>query len=300
MIDQKDKLIMAPILGVTNYLYRNVYSSKFRGFDEAVTPFIATCESRRITSGYLKDVLPERNKTPLKIIPQIIGNKSSEFIILAKALHDIGYQEINWNLGCPHKRIRDKKRGSGLLFFPDLICSFLDDVMGKIPNQLSLKARLGSNQSTDLFNLLPALDQYPLERIIIHPRTGKQIYDGDVDLELFERCLGQTNHDVVYNGDIDSYPAFKMISERFSGVNQWMIGRGAIINPFLPEMIKAGSDALLPGMKGRFISFHDKLFAKYQKELFGPRHLMDKMKVAWSYWHKIVIDGEKVYQRICR
>ena len=44
---------------------------------------------------------------------------------MAKALHDLGYEEVNWNLGCPHKPVRKKQRGSGLLPHPERVDALL-------------------------------------------------------------------------------------------------------------------------------------------------------------------------------
>ncbi len=131
--EQEDILYMAPLLGVTNCTYRNIYSRFFRGYDRAVAPFIVSCDMKKVKPRYFRDILPKRNKTNFLLIPQILSKNPNDFILTVKAMHDLGYNLINWNLGCPVAMVRKKMRGSGLLAHPDVIKSFLDQVLKPIP-----------------------------------------------------------------------------------------------------------------------------------------------------------------------
>ena len=300
MEQRKPFLYMAPIVGVTGCLYRNIYSKTFDGYDSAVMPFIASCEASRFKASYIRDILPERNSARFELVPQILSKHPKDFIVLAKAMFDLGYKDINWNLGCPFAKVRKKGRGSGLLSFPDEIISFLEEVLPVMDNQLSLKVRLGSENSHELLKILPRLNDFPLKEIIIHPRTGKQEYKGNVDLAVFQECLSLTRHTIVYNGDIHSLEIFNALEKQFSTIHRWMIGRGGITNPFLPEEIKGLPLSSGDERKKRFICFHNEIFSSYQKDLSGPAHVMDKMKELWFYWSKAFLLGEEVYLKISR
>ena len=102
MTNNQKKIILylAPLRGLTEYIYRNAFSRHFDGFDAAVSPFIPTLTAARFKRSHLKDVLPENNHA-MPIIPQIIGNNPGDFIPLAQRLFDLGYETVNWNLGCP-------------------------------------------------------------------------------------------------------------------------------------------------------------------------------------------------------
>lgn len=298
--EKKIVLYMAPITGVTNYVYRNIYSRFFDGYDRAMAPFIASCDAEKIKEKYFKDILPKRNRADHLLIPQILGKDAKEFVVMAKAITDLGYGNINWNLGCPVAMVRKKARGSGMLSHPDLIKSFLDKVMPYVSAKLSIKVRLGNEDKTELFALMPMFDEYPLEEIIIHPRTGVQMYNGSVDLSAFESCLNVTKHRIVYSGDINSLRTFNDLKKRFPDVSGWMIGRGGIVDTFLPEKIK-GNELISNEKKvERFHGFHNALLCEYCEVLSGPGHILSKMKEAWSYWHKAFIQGETIYHKVCR
>ncbi|MCK5450542.1 MAG: tRNA-dihydrouridine synthase family protein [Candidatus Omnitrophica bacterium] len=293
----KKTLYMAPILGVTGSSYRNAYSRFFEGYDCAVLPFIKSSKGRRST---LNDILPERNNARFKLIPQVLDKDPEYFIPVAKAIFDLGYDTLNWNLGCPLPMVRNKGRGSGMLPLLEEITAFLDKVLSKIPNRLSIKVRLGSTDNKALAKLLPRLNNFPLEEIIIHPRTGKQMYKGEVDLDAFQEALSLTKHTIVYSGDIDSVKTLKTLSKRFPRVNRWMIGRSGITDPFLPEEIRHITHYTDREKLDRFLSFHAAVFAGYQKELSGPAHLIGKMKEVWRYWADAFEGGNRLFFKITR
>ncbi|MBF0478949.1 MAG: tRNA-dihydrouridine synthase family protein [Candidatus Omnitrophica bacterium] len=293
-------LYMAPIQGATNYIYRNTYSKFFSGYDVAVTPFLASSPGKMVKRDRLKDIWPKNNEFKGKLIPQILSKNPADFTALALAMFDMGYDTVNWNLGCPLPKVSNKTRGSGLLLNPDLVISFLDEVLAHIPNKLSIKVRLGKNSPAELFLLLPRLNAFPLSEIIIHPRTALQMYKGDVDLNAFEQCLSLTRHTVVYSGDIHSLENYNELARRFPSVHGWMIGRGGIVNPFLPEEI-IGIPSL--GKKesiNRFKEFHKNLVEVYQENYSGPAHVMDKMKELWFYWSQGFEGAQKFYQKVSR
>lgn len=292
------KLYLAPLRGFTDYIFRNTFSRHFNGFDAAVAPFISTTETARAKPSHLKDVLPENNPA-MPIIPQILGNNPAGFVSLAEQLYEMGYSTINWNLGCPYPMVAKKQRGCGLLPFPDKIDAFLEQTLSSIPNRISIKTRLGRNNSNEIFQLMPIFNRYLLEEIVIHPRTGKQMYGGEADLEAFEKCLESTHHRVVYNGDITNLAAFRRFSSRLKATNRWMIGRAAVANPFLPAIIKCGQDKFSDKV-AIFRQFYQELFEHYQQEFSGPGHLLERMKGFWTYFSQSFKDGRKIRKKVHR
>ncbi|NOX34449.1 MAG: tRNA-dihydrouridine synthase family protein [Deltaproteobacteria bacterium] len=273
-------IILAPLQGYTDVTFRNVFPDHFSGVDEAVAPFISTMGQMRLKPSRIKDVDPENNKK-LFVVPQILGNVAKDFIFLADHLYEMGHKKVNWNLGCPHSKIAKKSRGSGLLMYPEKIDAFLDKVLSGISNTLSVKIRLGRKSKDEIFKVLPVLAKYPLDEIILHPRTGVQMYDGTSDHEAFGKALLNCRHMFTYNGDITDLASFLTVEKKFPRIKRFMIGRGLLSNPFLAEKIKG-----IPGSKNqieRLKDFHDDLFENYQKIFSGPAHLTGRMKGFWTY-----------------
>ena len=280
MIKKRTQIILAPLQGFTDATYRNVFCDHFSGLDEALAPFISTMGQKRLKPSSIKDVLFENNKK-LLVVPQILGNVPEDFIFLADHLFKMGHKRINWNLGCPHSKIAKKLRGSGLLRYPDKIDAFLDAVIPHLSSTLSVKVRLGRRSCEEILNLLPVFEKYPIEEIILHPRTGVQMYTGNADHDAFEKAYKNSRHPLTYNGDIVDLASFQTVKKRFPDIHRFMIGRGMLANPFLPEDIKGivtQTDRIT-----RLKAFHDDLFENYQKIFSGPAHLVGRMKGFWTY-----------------
>ncbi len=315
---------LAPLHGVTNKTFRGAFFRHFGGFDSALAPFILACRVKQAKPNHFKDLLPGANREAgaanydiaavnsgaaaansdaiavarVPLIPQILGNDPIAFAETARVLLDLGYREINLNLGCPYPMVANKGRGSGLLPYPDRVAALLDAALALPGIALSVKMRLGRSEPSDIDRLMPILNDRPLSRVIIHPRVGTQMYRGECDLAGFARASERCAHPVVYNGDIRDLAAFKAISERFPGIHEWMIGRWAVSNPFIAEEIRASINSANgaganPGANGaginladqtsRLTAFHDDVYASYREILCGYAHVLDKMKELWTY-----------------
>jgi tRNA-dihydrouridine synthase len=284
--------------GFTDAVYRRTYAEFFSGVDLAVAPFICSVKGERIKPSHLKDVLP-CNNDGRPLVPQVLSKSAEEFIAMARALYDLGYATINWNLGCPYPMVAKKGRGSGLLPYPERIEAFLEEVLGAIPGRLSIKTRLGRQRGDEIMELLPIFNRFPLAEIILHPRTGVQMYNGGVDVEGFSACLALSVNPLVYNGDIVCLDSYRRIRQRLPQVSAWMIGRGVLANPFLPAMIKADSASLANPLE-TFRRFHDILLSRYGDKLCGPAHLLQRMKGLWLYLCRPLSGGQQLLKRIRR
>jgi tRNA-dihydrouridine synthase len=303
VIDEKkevlSELVLAPLRGVTGVDYRNVFCRHFTGLDSAIAPFIPTVNGNVIKPKLLADILPEQNKN-MPVVPQIIGKEPSDIIVLAKTIYDLGYDEVNWNLGCPWKFVAKKMRGSGLLPHPDKVDAILDKVLGSISGKFSVKVRLGMKSEHELKELIPVLNNHQLSEVIIHPRTAVQMYEGVVDVDMFDECYELLTHKVVYNGDITSVEFYKELKTRFPDINKWMIGRGVIINPLLPAEIKGAEPLPVSDYTLAIKAFHDDILDSTKERLSGPGHILGRMKELWKYMALSFDGSNKKLSRILR
>ncbi|MCR5193197.1 MAG: tRNA-dihydrouridine synthase family protein [Bacteroidales bacterium] len=233
-------LFLAPMQGLTELLFRKVYSICYPdAFDFAVSPFLSlTHGNLKDADKKIEDVMPGPNVGLMPVIPQILGHETDEFIDLANRLNDLGYNEVNWNMGCPMRRVAGKHRGSGILPYPDEVNAILSEVVPNIRCSLSVKIRLGYRNNDEIDKIIPILNSFPIKNVTIHPRIGKQMYSGVPDIEKFAEVLPKIKHPVSYNGDIFTVGDYVRIRTRFPQVKDVMIGRGALYNPLLPVMIR--------------------------------------------------------------
>ncbi|MBU1012397.1 MAG: tRNA-dihydrouridine synthase family protein [Bacteroidetes bacterium] len=296
-MELKPQIYLAPLQGFTDFHFRNAYQKYFSNVDQYFSPWIKLDGESKLKNSQIRDVNPENNQG-VKLIPQVMCNNANDFLYLANYLFDLGYEEINWNLGCPHPMITKRGLGSALLKNPDKIISILDEVLPKMQNKLSIKMRLGFESEDESIQSLPLLNDYPLTEIIIHARTATQMYKGKANINAFENCISLSKQKLVYNGDLNSLKMFKEISVRFPQINRWMIGRGLIANPFLSAMIKTDSKELPENHKKVFLEFHNYLMESYASHLSGEKHLLIKMISFWEYFSNSFEDAHKAQKRI--
>jgi tRNA-dihydrouridine synthase B len=290
------KLSLAPILGHTDFVFRNALARNFKGIDAWYCPFITTVKGQIVKDSHIRDVLPRYNKLK-NVVPQLIGKDPDEFIVLANQLFVTGYRTVNWNLGCPYPMVVNKKRGAGLLPYPEMISACLERVVPTVKCRISIKMRLGKDEPNEIFKVLPVLDTYPIEEIIIHPRTALQMYSGTVHLDFFEKCLSLTRHPVVYNGDIVDTASYNRIAQRFPSISSFILGRGLLMNPSLAESIKG-----LPATRysERLYRFHEDLVRGYSDNGCSKSELLGKLKQIWYYLSFSFHNSEEVLKKIQR
>ena len=311
-------LLSSPLQGFTDFRFRNAQNKFFGGIDTFYSPYIRLNGKLEIKNSYHRDLLPENNEG-LEVIPQVLTNDADEFIFVAKYVQSLGYKELNWNLGCPYPMVARPKNppniagqkqsalsqianksgmGSGLISNTEKINHILERAHTETDIIVSMKMRLGYESPQEILDVLPILDQYPIKNIAIHARLGKQLYKGGVDLEGFQNCIDTTKHKLYYNGDITSVTQFQKMQQRFPSIDHWMIGRGLIADPFLPNMIKNNTFEYPKNKMEVFNQFHDTLYEGYSESLSGATHILLKMHHLWEYFSVLFSNPHKVHKNI--
>ena len=292
-------LYLAPLQGFTEAYFRNAYSKYFDSFDLAIAPFIPSGEGDTIKTSRVKDLLHENNDK-MPVDPQIIGKYAPEFIPLANHLYQMGYKTLNINMGCPITKIIRKMRGSGIIAYPEMVEMLLEKLHLEVPNQISVKIRLGYYSKDELKTLMPILNQFPLKELIVHPRLGSQMYKGVPDLEAFKWCQKNTKTPLVYSGDIFSRDGFKKLQNNLPSHERWMIGRGVVYDLFLPMSIKEDRLITKEDKSDLFPLFHQSLFEEVVKYRNRPRNQLNKMKEFWGYYSRQFENYESIHYTITR
>lgn len=291
------KLISSPLQGFTDFHFRNAFQKFFTGIDHFYAPYIRFNGKMEIKSIYERDLMP-KNNTSLQVIPQVMTCNAEEFIFAAKYVMSLGYKELNWNLGCPYPMVTNKGMGSGLINDPNKIDRILDKVHSQTDIVVSMKMRMGYDCADEILNVFPILEKYPIKNIGIHARIGAQLYNGGVDLNGFQKCIDNSSQKLYYNGDITSVEIFQALTNRFPSIDHWMLGRGLIADPFLPEMIKHETHEYPIDKIERFSKYHDTLFTSAEKKLTGEKAVIRKMFSYWEYFASLFPDPNNIIKKI--
>ena len=288
------KFYMAPLEGITGYIFRNAHYDYFHPADKYFTPFITPGLNSRRTSKALRDVLLENNRGP-KIVPQILTNRADEFIYTEKQLIEMGYDEINLNLGCPSGTVVGKGRGAGFLAFREELNAFLEAIYNTAEVKISIKTRLGKERPEEFEALLDIYNQYPLEELIIHPRTREDFYRGTPNLDMFRLGFENSRCPVCYNGNIFTVSDYESFCRQFPEVTSVMLGRGLVADPALIDRILGEEKAV---DKALLRAFHDRVYSEYEAMLSGEVPLLYKMKELWNYMICQFTNGKKYGKKI--
>jgi len=282
------KYYFAPMEGITGYIFRNAHNACFGGIEKYFTPFITPKPGKSMNTRERNDILPEHNQG-LTLVPQILSNQAEGFLFVARQLAQLGYTEVNLNLGCPSGTVVPKKKGAGFLAEPEILDRFLSEIFEKCPIEISVKTRIGMKETDEFLRLLDIYNSYPVKELTVHARTREEYYKGTVHWESFAQALENSKNPVCYNGDLFSREKIKAFTEQFPQAQQVMIGRGLLINPALASDKELTREAL--------IEFHDRLIEGYLTVL-APQDTCFKMKELISWIGRLFPDEEKAKKQI--
>lgn len=299
------RLEMAPMEGITTYIYRNAHARHFGKMDKYYTPFLSLHKEKEFNHKEKQEILPEHNEG-LCVVPQVLTNSAEDFLCAAKKLKNLGYDEININMGCPSGTVTTKAKGAGMLLDPARLDRFLAEAFEKTPVDISIKTRIGMERADEWEELLCIYNKYPIKELIIHARVRADFYQNTPNWEAYSYATKNSKNPICYNGDIFSLEDYFKLKENFPSVESVMLGRGLLANPFLVEEIyndKMDSlNAVKNGMsKQKYVKlqvFHDELYDEYRKILSGDQNVLFKMKELWAYMIKLWPDAEKQQKAI--
>ena len=149
-------LLSSPLQGFTDFRFRNAFNKYFGGIDTFYAPYIRLDGKMVIKSSYQRDLQPENN-TSLEVIPQVMTNDADEFLFVVKYVKQLGYKELNWNLGCPYPMVTKQGMGSGLICNPEKINHILERAHNETDIIVSMKMRMGYENPEEIFDVFPIL-----------------------------------------------------------------------------------------------------------------------------------------------
>lgn len=294
-------LSLGPFQGITDAPFRNVFKRHFGGIDKFYTPFFTGIQKDHAKNLQVEEIDPAYNDVET-LTPQILSTDAEEILRFSSQCKELGYKEINLNMGCPFPRVANKKRGSGLLPYPEKIEAILDTVFERIELNFSIKCRLGYFNPDEIVPVIEIFNQYPLSELIIHPRIGKQLYKGEADVKRFAELIPMIKAPLVYNGDIVSVESFERISKGVKPVNEFMLGRGLLANPFLAEEIKMDCHVAplrsAPHNDNRLHAYVIDLYEDRLRHAGGSPKVLGRMKELWSYLMYSFDEPQDIWRKI--
>ena len=278
----------APMEGLTDSIYRREHHRFFGGVDRYYMPFFSPTIHRALTSREIRE-LPKAESEAFTAVPQVLTKDPGDFLWAAEVIQDLGYGEINLNIGCPSGTVVAKGKGSGMLRDLDELARFFDSVFSDSPLPISVKTRIGLENPEEFVDILELYNQYPMQELIIHPRVRKQFYDGEVHREWFAYAVEHSRNPLCYNGDIRSLSDVGALENRYPALSAVMIGRGLVADP---GMLSGGTDIAV------LEAFLNALMDSYETEFASCRNALFRMKENWAHLHDRFEGSDRLWKKM--
>ncbi len=289
-------LALGPLQTYTDHHFRNAHAQVYGGVDKFYAPYLRLNTDGTIKAGPKLDILPENNQVP--IIPQLMCCSVNDFFILHDYIYDLGYTEVNWNMGCPYPMVTNKGLGAGVLNQPEVLNSWLSAIISKSKLKVGIKMRMGMNDTKEIHSLIPILNEFPLTEVIIHARNAAQLYNGGCDTSTFKAAAYQIKHPVTYNGDITDIERFNAIQDELLSLESFMIGRGAIKNPGLFQEIKTGQLIDSITYRKKLIELSKLIEESCLKSNSNQGYALMRLKSYWEAFSEELSEGKALYRKL--
>ena len=234
-LNLKNKLILAPMIDITNLPYRLL--CRKTGASLCFTEMIYI--DSIIHKNKKTKKLMETNNLDSPIGIQVTGNNLESF---RKAIPYLKkYDLVDINCGCPSDRIIGNKAGSFLLNNPEKIA----DIIKLLKSEgltVTAKIRLGFKENK-VIKIAKIIEKAGADAITIHGRLASQDYDVKADWNEIKKAKSALHIPVIANGDITSGKDAKELLDFCDGI---MIARAAIGDPLvfsrISKYLKTGKE----------------------------------------------------------
>ena len=228
-------VIQSPLAGVSDQIFRKFV----RRWSPKALLFTEMVNAKSLELGHGEEKVIELSEESGPIGVQLFDHRPDSMIDAAIKAESSGAFLIDINMGCPVKKIARKGGGSALLKEPELAQLIVKEVSKAISIPLTVKIRLGWDETTsDPVSFALGLQDAGAQLITVHGRTRKQGFSGNADWEAISKIKKSLDIPVVANGDIrNSRDAIECL--KITNADGVMIGRASMGAPWLVGQIDA-------------------------------------------------------------
>ncbi len=227
-------LALAPMAGITDRVFRDICRSL--GADYAVSEMVASQKQLR-HSRKSATRQAERTETSPRIV-QLLGTDPNELAEAAQWQAEMGADIIDFNMGCPAKKVCDVAAGSALMADPDKAAQLLDALVNAVDLPVTLKMRTGIDpKHRNAVELAKIAENLGIQAVTLHGRTRADKFHGQAEYDTIKAVKQALKIPVIANGDI-CHPNQADFVLKYTLSDGIMIGRAAQGYPWIFREIR--------------------------------------------------------------
>ncbi len=272
----------APLEGVTGYAFRRAHARYFTPADKYFAPFFSPTQEHVFPPRVLRELSPENN-AGFELAPQLLCRSAEDFVWAANALFDMGYGEVNLNLGCPSGTVTAKGKGAGFLGRTEELDRFFEQIFSAVRGRVSVKTRLGLERPEEFTRILAVYNRYPICELTVHPRVRSDMYKLPVRREWFDYARRESRIPLCFNGDIFSAGLARELAGAYPELGAAMLGRGLAADPAMIGRLRGRKWRSGGALRGAIREFHGEVYDTCAQDFGSAKSAMLRMKELWSY-----------------
>ncbi len=290
-------LILAPMAGITDHAYR-LMLRKIGGVGLVTMEFISSEAITRGIASQLRKMLFSEEERPISI--QIYGSDPERMAAAADIVEELSPDVCDINMGCPANKVLKGCAGAALMGDPDLARAIVRTVRGRLSVPLTVKFRLGLDESRKNFLQLGRICQEEgAAAVAMHGRTARQMYSGRADWDRIAELKASLAIPVIGNGDIETAEDAVAMFER-TGCDAVMCGRATMKNPWIFRQIadrlagRPAREASLEERRDLMLSH----FSSIERTAFDPREALHKLRTMTGWYTHGLPNGRALRVKI--
>ncbi|MEM6885096.1 MAG: tRNA-dihydrouridine synthase family protein [Verrucomicrobiota bacterium] len=300
--EKRPVMVLAPMQDVTDLPFWKIMH-QYGGPDIYFTEYFRVHQTSKPEKNILACI--EQNPSDRPAIAQMIGQSIPDLVRTAEFLQTRDVAAIDLNVGCPAPIVCKKSSGGGLLRNLELLNKIITALRAAISIPFTVKTRLGFYETSEQDAILELLEQHDIDMLTLHGRTVKEMYRAHVHYDLIHKAVKRfdtANFPVIANGNVLSAEMAQTI-HRATNASGWMIGRGAIRNPWIwnqiRELYEIGEIQTRPTLHD-LREYIERLYRITQPPEIQEKYHVAKMKKYMNFIAQGVSPDDLFLQRIRR